>query len=144
MDEPTSTTHIFVRNTGTRIVRLLEDLGLVIVLIATLVAGALEVNFMWQERQVRLTDLLLLFIYIEVITMVKVYWESGKLPVRMPLYIAMVALARYLIIDIKDMDEFRSLSVSISILVLALAVLAVRWGHVRLPYDRSDDADTDI
>ena len=112
----------------------MEDLGLAVVLVATLIAGVLEILIMWEQRNVFLTDLLLLFIYIEVVTMVKVYWESGKLPVRMPLYIAMIALARYLIIDIKDMEQLEALSVSLSILILALAVLTVRWGHIRLPY----------
>ncbi len=89
---------------------------------------------MWVRQEVLLTDLLLMFIYIEMVTMVKVYWESGKLPVRMPLYIAIVAMARYLIIDIKDMDQLRVLAVSGSILVIAIAVLAIRWGHLNLPY----------
>ena len=49
------------------------------------------------RRTVTLADLLLLFIYLEVLAMVTIYLDSGKLPVRMPLYIAIVALARYMI-----------------------------------------------
>ncbi len=95
---------------------------------------------MWVQQNVMLTDLLLLFIYVETVTMVKVYWESGKLPVRMPLYIAIVAIARYLIIDVKDMDAPRIIAIAASILIIALAVLVVRWGHVRFPYPASSDA----
>ena len=99
---------------------------------------------MWVQRSVLLTDLLLMFIYIETITMVKVYWESGKLPVRMPLYIAIVAIARYLIIDIKDMEAMRVIAIATSILLIALAVLIVRWGHVKLPYPPSREGERDI
>ena len=79
--------------------------------------------------------------WLETITMVKVYWESGKLPVRMPLYIAIVAIARYLIIDVKDMDATRIIAIAASILVIAIAVLIVRYGHVRFPYPPSRDPD---
>ena len=135
--------HSGFRAYGIRIVRLVEDIGLLIILIATIVAGGIEVHLMWQQRNVTLEDLLLMFIYVEMMTMVKVYWESGKLPVRMPLYIAIVAVARYLIIDIKDMDSLRTIAVSGSILILAIAVLLVRWGHVKLQYPTVNRAEPD-
>jgi protein PsiE len=67
--------------------------------------------------------------------MVNAYWQSGQLPVRMPLYIGMVALARYLILDMKELTEWRMLAVAAAILMLGLAVLVVRYGHVRFPYE---------
>jgi protein PsiE len=133
--------HSDVRRHGIRVARLVEDAGLSIILLATVVAGGIEIRHMWIQQTVLLTDLLLMFIYVETITMVKVYWESGKLPVRMPLYIAIVAIARYLIIDVKDMDALRIIAIAASILVIALAVLVVRWGHVKLPYPTGRDAD---
>jgi protein PsiE len=75
-----------------------------------------------------------MFLYLEVLTMVGLYYNSGKLPVRFPLYIAMVALARYLILDMKDLDIWRMLAVSGSVLLIAIAVLIIRYGHVRFPY----------
>ena len=122
-----------------RILRLVEDIGLTVIGIATLVAGWQEVQLMLAAGKVTLADLLLMFIYLEVLTMIGLYFESGKLPVRFPLYIGMVALARYLILDMKDMDLWRMVGVSASIMllalaVLALAVLAIRFGHVRFPY----------
>ena len=63
-----------------------------------------------------------MFLYLEILTMVGLYFESGKLPVRFPLYIAMVAMARYVIVDIKEMDNIRLLGVSASIVLVALAV----------------------
>ena len=145
MTDQTQHVHSDIRRHGIRVARLVEDAGLSIILLATLVAGGIEIHHMWVQRNVMLTDLLLMFIYVETVTMVKVYWESGKLPVRMPLYIAIVAIARYVIIDIKDMDALRVIAISSSILVIAIAVLIVRWGHVKLPYPsgRESERDTD-
>lgn len=144
MIDSTNLVHSGVRRHGIRVARLVEDAGLSIILLATLVAGGIEIHHMWVQRTVLLTDLLLMFIYVETVTMVKVYWESGKLPVRMPLYIAIVAIARYLIIDIKDMEAIRVIAIASSILLIAVAVLAVRWGHVKLPYPSARQSDRDV
>lgn len=145
MNDTTQNVHSGIRRHGIRVARLVEDAGLSIILLATLVAGGIEIHHMWVQRNVTLTDLLLMFIYVETVTMVKVYWESGKLPVRMPLYIAIVAIARYLIIDIKDMEAMRVIAIATSILVISIAVLLVRWGHVKLPYPvgREHERDAD-
>ncbi len=120
------------------ILRAIEDIGLAVIGLATIVAGWQEVLIMLAAGKVSLADLLLMFIYLEVLTMVGLYFESGKLPVRFPLYIGMVALARYLILDMKDMDVWRMLGVSSSIVLLAAAVLAIRYGHVRYPYKEDE------
>jgi protein PsiE len=112
----------------------IEAVGLVVIGVATVIALGQEVMSMIEQRRVTLADLLLLFIYLEVLTMVGLYLTSGQLPVRMPLYIGMVALARYLILDMKDMDAWRMLAVAGAVLLLAAAVLLIRYGHVRFPY----------
>ncbi len=117
----------------------IEYIGLLIIAIATTVAMYQEVTVMVQTSAVRLADLLLMFLYLEVLAMIGQYFKSGQLPVRFPLYIAMVALARYLILDIKEMTEWRMLAVAVAIFLLTLGVLAIRYGHVRFPY--SEDAD---
>ncbi len=119
----------------------IEYLGLLIIACATCVAMFDEVMLMVSLRKVHLSDLLMMFLYLEVLTMIGHYFKSGKLPVRFPLYIAMVALARYLILDLKDLTEWRLLAVSVAILLLTLAVLAIRYGHVRYPY-REDAENT--
>jgi len=99
--------------------------------------------------RVTLADLLMLFIYLEVVAMVGVYLESGKLPVRMPLYIAIVALARYLALDIKNIDSWEIIAVASAILVLSSSALLIRYGKYRFPYPPGDhepgwdDHDTD-
>ena len=116
------------------ILEVVENIGLLVIGVATVVAGYHEVALMIGNGKVTLADLLLMFLYLEVLTMVGLYYNSGKLPVRFPLYIAMVALARYLILDIKDLDVWRMLAVSGSVLLIAVAVLVIRYGHVRFPY----------
>lgn len=114
---------------------LIEHLGLLLITVATVIAGVGEVNIMIAAGAVTLADLLLLFLYLEILAMVGLHFQSGKLPVRFPIYIAIVALARYMVLDMKNMDEWRLLGVSAAILLLAMAVLAIRFGHVRFPYD---------
>jgi protein PsiE len=117
---------------------MVENAGLLVIAIATVFAMGNETMAMVRSMQVTLTDLLLLFLYLEVLAMVGLYYGSGKLPVRLPMYIAMVALARYLILDMKSMDDWRMLAVTASILLLTLAVFLIRYGHVRFPYPGDD------
>lgn len=115
--------------------RMLEHAVLVLIAIATVVAVGQEISVMIEHREVRLADLLLLFIYLEVLTMVSIYLKSGQVPVRMPIYIAIVALARYLILDMKAMDFWQLIGVTLGVLLLAASVLVIRFGHVRYPYE---------
>lgn len=120
---------------------LIENLGLLVIGAATVFAMGNEILNMIRAMMVTLSDLLLLFLYLEVLAMVGLYYESGKLPVRFPLYIAMVALARYLILDMKAMDDWRMLAVTASIMMLTIAVFLIRYGHVRYPYPGDDTFD---
>lgn len=120
---------------GNRAIKIIEYAGLVIIAISTVIAVGIEISTMVAAMTVTLADLLLLFIYLEVLAMVGVYLDSGKLPVRMPLYIAIVALARYIILDMKGMDDWRLIGVAGAILLLSIAVLIHRYGHSKYPYD---------
>ncbi|HHI91999.1 MAG TPA: phosphate starvation-inducible protein PhoH [Gammaproteobacteria bacterium] len=120
------------------LLKLIEYGGLTIITIATLIAGAQEILHMAAMGRVTLADLLLLFIYLEVIAMVAVYLDSGKLPVRMPLYIAIVALARYLALDIKNIDSWEVIAVATAILVLAASALLIRYGKHQFPFPKGD------
>jgi protein PsiE len=112
----------------------IEYIGLTVITIATVIAGYIEVSVMTAAGSVTLADLLLMFLYLEILAMVGMYFESGKLPVRFPIYIAIVALARYLVLDMKNLDMWHMLGVAAAILLLTLAVLALRYGHVRYSY----------
>lgn len=120
---------------GRRALSVVELVGLAVIALATIVAGYQEVAKMVTHAEVTLADLLLMFIYLEVLTMVAVYVESGALPIRMPLYIAIVALARHLILDMKELGELEIISTAVAILIIAGAVLVIRYGHLRFPYE---------
>ena len=117
------------------VLEIVEQAGLALILIATVIAIGQETWEIIEKQRVDLADLLLLFIYLEVVAMVGIYFESHSLPVRFPLYIAMVALARYLILDSKTMEWERLLGIGAVILTLALAILVIRFGHKRFPYN---------
>jgi len=126
-----------IRSVGHRYLSLVQELGLFIIAIATVIAMGIEINLMIELKRVALADLLLMFIYLEVLAMAGIYLESGKLPVRMPLYIAIVALARYLILDMKNLDTWRMVGIAGAALLIAVAVLLIRYGHSRFPYDKT-------
>lgn len=128
-----------VSKTALRALKWVEGVGLLIIAAATIVAVMQEIVVMLQDGRVGLDDLLLLFIYLKVVSMVSIYLESGQLPVRLPLYIGMVALARYLILDMKGMDTWKIIGVAVAVLLLALTVLVIRFGHVRFPYGRESN-----
>lgn len=128
-----------MRKTSHHLLSQIQLFGLFVIAVATLIATGFEITHMITARTVTLADLLLLFIYLEVFSMVAIYLDSGKLPVRMPLYIAIVAIARYIILDMKNLDTWRMLGLSSAALIIALAILVIRYGHVRFPYEKSSD-----
>ena len=130
-----------IREFNFSLLNMVENVGLLVIGIATVFAMGIETTNMIRALTVTLSDLLLLFIYLEVLAMVGLYYHSGKLPVRFPLYIAMVALARYLILDMKSMDDWRMVAVTASIMMLTVAVFLIRYGHVRYPYPGDEATD---
>jgi protein PsiE len=94
---------------------------------ATIVWSAAHAYFeMIQAGHARLDDILLLFIYLELGTMVGIYFKTDRLPVLFLLYIAITAMTRFLAVDVKDLAMESILIVTGSILVLTLAVLALQ------------------
>lgn len=124
-----------LKDSGYKALSVVEDIGLLIIALSTVIAISFEVVAMFKAMKVTLADLLLLFIYLEVLAMVGIYLKTGKLPVRVPLYIAIVAIARYMILDMKNLDTFRVLGLTGAVLILAVAILAIRYGHNKFPYE---------
>ncbi len=113
----------------------IERLGLLLVTVATFVSLSHELTRIWVTGTVGLGDLLQLFLYLEVFSMINSYFGSGKIPMRYPIYIAMVALARYLLLDMKEITDEHMLSIAFAIFILALSVLVMRFGHAKFPYE---------
>lgn len=118
-----------------RSIRIIEVIVLIVIAVATVIASMKEIWSMIDRLDVTLGDLLLMFLYLEVLAMVAIYLDSGKLPIRFPMYIAIIALARYLILEMKNLTEWEMIMVALTMLTVAAAVIVLRYGHLKLPYD---------
>ena len=103
-----------------------------VILIATSIAFALEVLHMVEIRDVNLPDLLLLFIYLEVIGMVTSYWRTQTIRLTYPLFIAITALSRLIILQKKDIDPSTLVYEAGAILLLALAIVILKFRRSKL------------
>ncbi len=108
-------------------IRNIQLVAVLIVLAATVLAFILEINEMYMNRTVNLADLLLLFIYIEVIGLVRSYWETRSVRISYPLVIAITALARYIILQDKNDDPATLLYIALAILIVALSTVIIRF-----------------
>ena len=104
-----------------------EKLLLASIAILAIVATGQEVMTIIANRNVDLADLLLLFIYTEVLGMIGIFFVSKRIPITLPIFIAITAITRLIILQGKDMDMISLLYEASAILILALAVLAVRY-----------------
>ena len=112
------------------------------VLISTIIAVFLEVKEMYDNKNIELADLLLMFIYIEVIGLVKSYWETRSVRITYPLVIAITALARFIILQDKESDPSNLIYISIAILIVAIATVVIRFRNSKyLKIDNSKSND---
>ena len=117
-----------------RFILFVERAGLVLITLATIVAIGQELHVIYQQARVELHDILLLFIYLEILTMVALYFTSGKLPVRYPIYISIVAITRFIILGMKEMNALEIIYLAGAILLLTVATLVLRYGSYKLPH----------
>ena len=103
-----------------------------IILIATSIAFILEIAHMVEIRTVNLPDLLLLFIYLEVIGMVTSYWRTQTIRLTYPLFIAITALSRLIILQKKDIDPSTLVYEAGAILLLAVAIVILKFRRSKL------------
>ena len=93
------------------------------ILIIVVFLCAKELFLMFLDGTVGVSSIMLIFIYLEIIQMIQIYFDSGKIPVRYPLYICMFNLAR--IISFEDLNSTDALNHSVAILMVGLALLAL-------------------
>ena len=108
-------------------IRNIQLTAVLFVLASTIIAFLLEVMEMYENRNIELADLLLMFIYIEVIGLVKSYWETRSVRITYPLVIAITALARFIILQDKESDPSNLIYISIAILIVAIATVVIRF-----------------
>ncbi|MFN1551759.1 phosphate-starvation-inducible protein PsiE [Vibrio natriegens] len=126
-----------------KIFHIFEAILLVAITLATLYAMVEEFIHVFIEKRVLLTDILLMFIYLEVLAMVRQFVMNGKIPVRYPIYIAMMAIARYITLGMKELDAVPVVWLSLAALILAAATLLIRVGHHYWPYVDNRTAEKD-
>ena len=113
---------------------------LFVILISTLVAILFELLKMIENRYVSLADLLLLFIYVEVIGMVRVYYVSNRVRMTYPLFIAITALSRLIILQRKDLDPEILIYEASAIVLIAIAAVILRLRYLK-PLRPTEDVD---
>ena len=118
---------------------ILEKIVLSILLVCTLIAIGQEILVMVENKRVSLADILLLFIYVEVLGMIKEYWLAKVIRMSYPLFIAMTALARLIILQRKDIEPVTLIYESLSILIIAISIVVIRVRH--LDYFKRDKKD---
>ena len=119
-------------------IKLLEKVVLVIIAIATIIAIGYEISEMYAELSVELADLLLLFIYLEVIQMIREYWTLNRIRISIPLFIAITAIARLIILQGKSMDPSMLLYEGGAILLIAISVLVLRARKIKMFADSDE------
>ena len=104
-----------------------EKLLLASIALLAMVATGQEILAIVENRNIELADLLLLFIYTEVLGMIGIFFVSKRIPITLPIFIAITAITRLIILQGKDMDMILLLYESGAIFILSLAILAVRF-----------------
>ena len=112
-----------------KIAKNLQLVLMVIILISTVIAVGIEISKMFQDRSVTLADLLLMFLYLEVLAMVRVFWDQQSISITLPLLIAITALARFIILQGKEMDPTALVYEAIAIVLIAGAIVILRLRH---------------
>ena len=108
-------------------IRNIQLVAVIVVLISTIIAFFLEMKEMYENKDITLADLLLMFIYIEVIGLVRSYWETQSVRITYPLIIAITALARFIILQDKESDPANLIYISLAILIVSIATVIIRF-----------------
>lgn len=111
---------------ATKAITVVEQALLIIIGILTLLGVTQEVINIYKSGEIRLADLLLIFIYTEVIGMIGVFYRTRKIPIILPIFIGITGISRLIILQGKEMEPVTLLYESSSILILALACFVVR------------------
>ena len=111
------------------ITKKLQLVLLSIILLSTVIAVGIEIKTMLINQSVTLADLLLMFVYLEVMAMVRIFWAQQSITITLPLLIAITALARFIILQGKEMDPAALVYEAIAIVLIAGAIVILRLRH---------------
>ena len=102
---------------------------LTIILLSTVIAVGIEIKTMFLNQSVTLADLLLMFLYLEVLAMVRIFWHQQSISITLPLLIAITALSRFIILQGKEMDPSGLVYEAVAIVLIASAIVILRLRH---------------
>ena len=112
-----------------KITKNIQLILLIILLVSTIIAVGIEIYTMFVNKNVTLADLLLMFLYLEVLAMVRVFWDQQSISITLPLLIAITALARFIILQGKEMDPSALVYEAVAIVLIAAAIVILRLRH---------------
>ncbi len=96
-----------------------EKILLALIGIATCIAAALYLWEMFLQRRIELSDLFLLFIYAEILGMVGSFYSTNRIPVTLPIIIAITAICRLIVMQNKEMEATLIVGEAAAVLILA-------------------------
>ena len=112
-----------------KITKNLQFVLLTLILISTVIAVGIEIKTMFLNQSVTLADLLLMFLYLEVLAMVRVFWDQQSISITLPLLIAITSLSRFIILQGKEMDPSGLVYEAVAIVLIAGAIVILRLRH---------------
>ena len=116
-----------------KIIRSIQVLAVLVILLGSVCGFLNEVYTMVMAKKVELADLLLLFIYVEVMGMIRVYLLNEEIRITYPLIIAITAISRLIILQKKkDLDPAILVYESVAILIIALAIIVLRLRYLNM------------
>ena len=113
-----------------KFIRLIQVTSVLIILAGAVIGFVSEINLMIEKMKVELADLLLLFIYVEVMGMIRVYLLNEEIRITYPLIIAITAISRLIILQKKDLDPSILIYESVAILIIAIAIIVLRLRYL--------------
>ena len=114
-----------------KIAKTLQLALMCIILVSTVIAVGIEIKNMFLNQSVMLADLLLMFLYLEVLAMVRVFWSQQSISITLPLLIAITALARFIILQGKEMDPSALVYEAIAIVLIGQQFLAYFYFRIQ-------------
>ena len=114
------------------IIRSIQIFSVSVIFIGAFIGFLNEIYIMILKNQISLADLLLLFIYVEVMGMTRVYLLSEEIRITYPLIIAITAISRLIILQKKDLDPTILVYESGAILIIALAIIILRLRYLKV------------
>ena len=115
-----------------KLIRSVQVSAVLLIFFGAVVGFSIEVFNMINIKKVELADLLLLFIYVEVMGMIRVYLLQEEIRITYPLIIAITAISRLIILQKKDLDPAILIYESLAILILALAIIVLRLRYLNV------------